>query len=312
MRLIAIIGVPRTDYTLIESIIQARLLGLEVVLVDLASNLKRCPAQLPVAKKIAVDFLSPGGITTALRPLAPQIILSFTEFNLILAAQVRERLNLVGSSVEVEKLICNKEKTRRRLCECGLSEVDYKVTSLERLKKDIRCFEPPLIIKPIDLTGSIGVYALQAESDIGGFQAIFDDLKKEEKRQRKFIIERYIHGDEYSIEGICINGKFHMLTLTRKRTSGFPHFFEVGHTLPAREHGIGVDYNNYIQNAVEALGIETAPIHAEIKISGTKIEMVEIHTRFGGDYIPLLMERAFGYKVFGMFYSAFMEAISGT
>jgi predicted ATP-grasp superfamily ATP-dependent carboligase len=304
---LAIIGIPRTDHTLIESVFQARLRGLDVTLVDIASTLETSPQHLPVARKLALDSLSADEVTKALAPFSPHLIISFTEFNLVLAAQVRQRLGLSGPSVEVEERVRNKDETRGRLCDRGLSAVNFKVTTLPHLEDAVRRFQPPFVIKPTDMTGSIGVYAVRTDSDLDGFRSLFTDLNYEETRNRKFLIEDFIEGDEYSLEGISLNSRFHLLTVTRKRTSGFPHFVEVGHTLPAREHPTTEKFSGFIQDVIEALGIQTAPIHAEVKASDERIELVEIHTRFGGDYIPLLMERAFGYKVFGMFYDAVLS-----
>jgi len=301
-----LIGIPRTDYTLVESVIQARLRGVEIFLADQEAALATCPDYLPVAGKIALSSLSLKAATQSLCRLAPQFVISFSEFNLVLAAQVRERLGLPGLSVEVEERVRKKHHTRERLRDCGLSNVDFAIATFAQLREMASGFKLPFVIKPVDMTGSIGVYGVRSKRDIDHFRNAFVDLKREETRQREFMIEAFIEGDEYSVEGICLKGHFHLLAVTRKYTNSFPNFAEIGHTLPATVSSDNLDYGTFIQAIVNALNIDTAPIHAEVKAKGDRIELVEIHTRFGGDYIPLLLERAFGYKVFAMYYDALL------
>ena len=51
--------------------------------------------------------------------------------------------------------------------------------------------------------------------------------------RKKAIIEEYIDGDEFSAESISYRGNHTVLTITRKQTTGAPHFIETGHIQPA-------------------------------------------------------------------------------
>lgn len=305
MTCLIIVGIPRTDYTLIESIVQARLRGIDVFLVDRPSQLDACPELLPVANRIGVDRLDVDRVTEAVRGLRPRFVVSFGEFNLVLAAEVRERLGLHGPAAGAVKLTRSKHDTRRRLRTCGLTQVEFQLTTLADLDKATERFGPPFVIKPASMTGSIGVHAVRRRDDIAAFRTRFVDPEAEEQRQRQFIIESFIEGDEYSVDGIYLAGQFHLFAVAQKRTNGFPNFAEVGHTLPARERD-DVDLSGFIASVAAALGLDTTPIHAEVKICGRTIELVEIHARFGGDYIPLLIEKAFGCSVFGAYYDVLL------
>jgi biotin carboxylase len=305
MAYLAIIGVPRTDYTLIESILQARLRGMDVVLIDRPSQLDGCPEHVPVANRICLDRLDADRIAEALSGLNPQFVVSFSEFNLLLAAEVRERLGLHGPTADAVKLARRKHDTRRRLRTCGLSKVDFQVTTLADLDKDAERFKPPFVIKPASMTGSIGVHAVRHRDEIASFRTRFINPEAEQQRDRQFIIEDFIEGDEYSVDGIYLAGRFHLFAVTQKRTNGFPNFAEIGHTLPARQSG-DADFGGFIATVAAALGLDTTPIHAEVKVSDRNIELIEIHARFGGDFIPLLIEKAFGYNVFGAYYDVLL------
>nr|WP_246405442.1 ATP-grasp domain-containing protein [Nocardiopsis algeriensis] len=120
------------------------------------------------------------------------------------------------------------------------------------------------------------------------------------------MVEDFIPSAECSVEGICVRGTFHLLAVTGKRTSGFPYFYETGHLLPDPAQESGSRFGTYLQEIVSALGIDTAPVHAEVKASDDAIELIEIHTRFGGDLVPALMEKALDIRGFGYFYDALL------
>jgi hypothetical protein len=305
MARLAIIGTPRTEYVLAESIIQARLRGLDVALLDAPSGLDRCPAHLPLAERIRLDAADAGRAVEALGPFDPQLVVSFSEFNLLLAAEVRDRLGLAGPTADAVRLTRCKHETRRRLNQCGLSQVAFEVTTLAELEETAKRFEPPFIVKPASMTGSIGVHAVLRWEDLAAFRARFVDPQAEEAGRRQLIVEQYIGGDEYSVEGICCSGAFHLLAVTAKRTNGPPNFAETGHTLPARPRG-DANFGGFVGAVAAALGIDAAPIHAEVKVLDGRIELIEIHTRFGGDHIPLLIEKAFGISPFGAYYDVLL------
>jgi predicted ATP-grasp superfamily ATP-dependent carboligase len=304
MTYLALVGVPRTAYTLQEAVMQARLRGYEVALVDAAAGLAIVPSTLPVSRLVEVDRLMPDTVADALTAIAPEQVLSFSELHLGLAARVRERLGVAGEPSAVEDLVRDKAATRRRLLECGLSGVRCAVTTLNELPSATADFSTPFVVKPLDMTGSIGVRAIQSRDDIRSYPELFADLGAEEHRERRLLVEEFLHGTEYSVEGISVEGAFHLLAVTEKETSGFPSFYETGHLLPARAQHTDSRFGPYVQEVITALGIGTAPIHAEVKVTPDAIDLIEIHTRFGGDLIPLLMERALGIKAFGQFYDA--------
>jgi biotin carboxylase len=306
---LAIVGVPRSEHTLVEAILQARLRGLEVALVDRPSALDGCPGS-PAVRRIALD--RPDAVTAAdtLREFDPRFVVSFSEFNLLLAAEIRERLDLPGLSPEAVRRTRCKYATRERLKEQGLTRAAFALTALADLDETAARFDPPFVIKPTSMTGSIGVHAVRRHEDVAAFKERFVSWEAEATRDRAFVVESFLEGEEYSVEGICHGGAFHLVAITAKRTNGFPNFAETGHLLPARSCP-GVDFAGFIGRVAAALELDSTPIHAEVKALGTRIELIEIHARFGGDLIPLLIEKALGYNVFSAWYDTLLgEAVT--
>ena len=52
-------------------------------------------------------------------------------------------------------------------------------------------------------------------------------------QKQEVILEEFIEGPEYSGESIAYEGKYKLLAITEKHTTGAPHFVEIGHRQPA-------------------------------------------------------------------------------
>ena len=79
----------------------------------------------------------------------------------------------------------------------------------------------------------------------------------------------------------------HFLALTKKYTTGAPHFIETAHIEPApvSEETLN-NVKKIVEHALTSLKIENGASHSELKIDkdGT-IKLIEIGARMGGDFI---------------------------
>ena len=143
--------------------------------------------------------------------------------------------------------------------------------------------EYPLIVKPTDRSGSRAINKILKKEELS--DAI--KLAVENSFEKKAIVEEYIDGDEFSAESISFHGKHNFLTVTRKQTTGYPHFIETGHIEPA---GLSEEIIEKIKSAIlpalDSLKIENGASHAEFKITQNgDIRIIEIGARMGGDCI---------------------------
>lgn len=141
----------------------------------------------------------------------------------------------------------------------------------------------PVIVKPIDRSGSRGIYKLDSED------GLTDAVKAAmaEGFEKKALIEEFAEGTEYSVECISFHGEHHMLAMTLKYTTGAPHFIETGHLEPAPVNEKTLKrVREVVYHALNSLGIENSASHSELKIAedGT-IKIIEIGGRMGGDCI---------------------------
>jgi carbamoyl-phosphate synthase large subunit len=100
------------------------------------------------------------------------------------------------------------------------------------------------------------------------------------------LVEEFIEGPEYSIEGLHHDGKSEVIQFTEKKTTEFPYNVELGHIQPAN---ISEENKQKIREIVakigKALNFVNCPSHTELKINERGIYVIETSPRLGGDYI---------------------------
>lgn len=206
---------------------------------------------------------------------------------------VASKLSLVGNPVDSSIICTNKYRMKRVLRDDGFKVANfYSVNAFSDLE-NAGSLNYPLIVKPADRSGSLGVKKIASESELEeAFKTALDcSLGKE------VIVEEFIEGYELSVESISMQGRHFILALTDKVTTGAPHFVELEHHQPAE---VGEELRNeildIIPKALSSLNIQSGAAHSEIIISDGAIYINEIGARMGGDFIGShLVELSTGY-----------------
>jgi biotin carboxylase len=149
------------------------------------------------------------------------------------------------------------------------------------------------VVKPVDLSGSLHVRKCCTAEDVA--QALHDaggggDPDLDRTSLPLALIEEFVPGPEYSIEGFVQSGRVHVLSITKKLLAAEPFFVEVGHIVPG-DLGSATSrrVEAYVRRVVNALGLSLGPFHAEIRLSPRGPLLIEIAARMGGDNIPDLL-----------------------
>lgn len=141
------------------------------------------------------------------------------------------------------------------------------------------------ILKPSRNSGSRGIAKVSRDMDKADFVKAYD-VALNESRDKSVLIEQFIEGPEFSIEIIVWNGNVNVLTVTDKKTTGAPHFVELGHNQPSCFSTTDVETLKVAAVAgVKALGVNNCACHAEAKLMDGKAYLMEIGARLGGDFI---------------------------
>ncbi|WP_375631696.1 MULTISPECIES: ATP-grasp domain-containing protein [unclassified Bartonella] len=227
----------------------------------------------------------------------PQKIFTYDELSVELAAALAESLGATTIGNEVAAIVKDKAKLREIFSATGLPQpVSYICSSEEDVINfiDLSNFDK-FIIKPRHGLGSQGVSLITSKTDI--YNAI-SKLNQEDRSD--FLIEEFIEGKEFSVEGVIVKGKPIFFGVTEKKIIDNGTFIEVGHTFPAPittqlEKEI---YDSWTK-AINALNFNVGLFHAECWETSNGIVLGEIHARPGGDFIHWLQELVTGIETYG-------------
>ena len=193
-----------------------------------------------------------------------------------------EKLNLIGNGTESSLISTNKYLMRKAFEKRkDPSPKNYRSDELkENIISEWKC---PLIVKPVDRSGSRGINKVESPEELDKAIKLAEELSFD----KKAIIEEFVEGNEYSVEYVSYKGVHHFLAVTKKMTTGAPHFIETGHVQPANiPNHILKNIKKIIEHALDTLKIKYGASHSEIKIdSKGNIMIIEIGGRMGGDCI---------------------------
>lgn len=141
----------------------------------------------------------------------------------------------------------------------------------------------PVVVKPTDRSGSRAITKVTCAEELA--DAVSRAI--EQSFEKRAIVEEYISGAEYSVETISFQGQHTCLAITKKYTTGEPHYIEVGHLQPAP---LDTDMQDKVKEtvfaALDALEVRNGAGHSELRIDRAgNVRIIEIGSRMGGDCI---------------------------
>lgn len=207
-------------------------------------------------------------------------------------AYVAETLGLPTIGQEKAILFTNKYQMRcfcrdhglntPEFCECETPEqvIEFK----NRLNK-------PVIMKPLDSQSSRGVYIIEDEQTV---RAHFEETRQYSSGKKAVIVERYIHGTEFTVDGIIVGGKHYSLAVSQKKHYNYNP--NVASELFFSYQNSEYDYDQLRAQNDKVVDLAKLPFgitHAEYKYEDGKFYLIEIAARGGGtrissDIVPLM------------------------
>jgi biotin carboxylase len=198
---------------------------------------------------------------------------------------IAQELGLIGNSVQSGVLSTNKYAMRKALVASGVHCPQFvKVSDMASALNMTTRMNYPLIVKPCDRSGSIGVCRVNSYDELG--VAVEEALRV--SLYHEAIIEDFIQdSEEISIEGISWNNEYYVLAVTDKLTTGAPHYVELAHHQPSRHSDAQIkEAIRQAKLSVRALGIQYGASHSELMLTQDgRVHVTEIGARMGGDFI---------------------------
>ncbi|MBK3580227.1 ATP-grasp domain-containing protein [Streptomyces sp. MBT65] len=213
-------------------------------------------------------------------------------------ARSGEWLGVPGNPPEAVRLTRNKDACRAALAAAGFRQPAVRLcTSAPDAAAFLRHSRGPWVVKPRDGMASIGVRKVLGPDELPAALAGLPDPDL-------FLVEEFVEGPEYSVEGVVLSTGPKVLAVTEKEVLPPPHFVEIGHVLPAPlPPDTRAEIDRQVTAALTALGLRFGVFHAELWLTGAGVVLGEIHTRPGGDWLHRLLTHAIpGLELFGLLY----------
>lgn len=288
-----------------DTVRKAKALGLDVILLQHKSKLE--PEQSALADvTFVVDYRDWSVVRplveTAHRTWGIGAALSLTEPGLDVAARINDLLGLGGTRYATSHRLRDKWQMRRHLAASGADTIAARlVCGRESLPAFGDAHGYPFIVKPTDMTAGWGVLPVADPAEV---PRIWDEIQRLRRDGvtygttlftiQDFLMEEYVSGPEFSVEGFSFGGRHAIVAVTEKLVDA-GRFVELGHTLPAR---IDPDLERAIVDAVrrflDVMGVKDGPSHTEVRVGTQGPVVIESHNRIGGDHIGDLLRAAYG------------------
>lgn len=206
----------------------------------------------------------------------------------VVAAAVAESLGLPHNPVTAVEAARDKHRQREALAARG---VPVPAFSLHHLGDDPRAIagrtQYPCVLKPVALSASRGVMRVDNPDGFVAahrrLAAILDapDADGLSRATRAYLVEAFIAGPEFALEGLVRDGRFHALAVFDKPDPlDGPFFEETIYVTPSRL--AGKDIRAMVacaQEAVSALGLERGPVHVELRHNAAGPWLIELAAR---------------------------------
>lgn len=239
---------------------------------------------LQVAKEEGVD----GVLAYASDPAAPT------------AAYVAEKLGLPTNPHRAVETLCNKDMFRSFLRENGFNAPQSAGYSEKaRVIADIARYRFPIIIKPVDSSGSKGATVLHS---IDGLEAAIE-FAFSFSRSHRIIVEEFIEKKhEYLIGGdiFVSDGRIILWGLLNcHRDQAVNPLVPVGKSYPLVIEGSNIRaVKDTLQKMVDYLGLKFGSVNVELVVDKSdRVWPIDIGPRAGGNMIPDLLSMIFGLDV---------------
>jgi biotin carboxylase len=135
----------------------------------------------------------------------------------------------------------------------------------------------PCVLKPLHLSASRGVIRA---NDADEFDQAAARIRKM-TGDGQILVEDFIPGREFALEGIATRGRLQTLALFDKPDPlDGPFFEETIYVTPSRAAGeTQREIQAAAQSAVSALGLTDGPVHAEMRVNSQGVWMLEVAAR---------------------------------
>lgn len=212
------------------------------------------------------------------------VITDQTDLPVRTMAYVSEKLGLPGNSYDVACIFTDKYLMREKCKELGIRTLKYRLCSnVDEAANFFNDLGRTVILKPVDNQGSKGVNKVENLEEL--YEKFPDAMKG--SRSNQVLIEEFVVGREFLVEGIAVNYEF------RNLCCGDTDYFDIPDVFSASKREFpSVAPSNIVQKVcdlnekiVKGFGFKQGIIHGEYIMDGDDVILIEIAGRGGGVFI---------------------------
>lgn len=233
----------------------------------------------------------PGTDAEAVRALAPDAVVTFSERMIRTTAELAPAAGLAFHTPGTALLLTDKARQRATLRAAGVDDVrTAPLDSLADWPGALTEVGLPAVIKPVRGAGSRHTHPVRDEDEALHLLAeIFEDMPPAPSGEPRLTMEELLvgrdvlpFGDYASVESLCgpegimhlaVSGKLPLVTPFREPGRYWPS------QLPEDEQQAVLDL---VTRALEALGVRHGLTHTEVKLTAEGPRLVEVNGRLGG------------------------------
>jgi biotin carboxylase len=292
---------PTTGYRNNDFVAAARKLGVEIVAA--ANYCHRLAPSWGLPPIMALHFDQPEqAADSVLREIDGTLdgVLAVDDSGVELAALLSERLGLPGNPAHAVRRVRDKLAFRRLLQEREFlcPEFHHLPTGADA-RKPVPDLKFPVVVKARRLSGSRGV--IRADDSEALVRAVnrvraIQSRADRDAQELGLIIEDFIPGREYALEGTLERGELTTLALFDKPDPlDGPYFEETLYVTPSRLPGaLQERIHHEVARACGVAGLATGPVHAEVRVNEHGIWLLEIAARSIGGLCARVLTHSLG------------------
>jgi biotin carboxylase len=242
---------------------------------------------------VTLDFVDPEVAARQASKFAEQFavdaVIPVDEDTAVAAASVAQALGLKHNSIDSVRAAKNKHRMRELLSVARVRVPRYWHFTLDDDPAEVAArVTYPCVVKPVFLSTSRGVMRADNEADfviaVERLARILDQ-KEIAKRggavAREVLAEEFIPGREVAVEGMLTDGELRVLAIFDKPDPlDGPFFEETIYVTPSRHpQPVQAEIRRTTAAATRAMGLDSGPIHAELRVNDEGAWVIEVAAR---------------------------------
>ena len=275
---------------------------LSVEIIAAADYCHRLAPEWGLHPLLALPFDQPQrALALALRHLRPRpdAVLAVDDHGVELAALLSRRLGLPGNPVRSVRLLRDKLAFRSLLKRHRMNCPWFRHLRSDADPAALRALRLPAVVKARRLAASRGVIRADDRLELIRAVAQVRRIQKQGDRnaaQLGLVIEAFIPGREYALEGLLVNGRLRVLALFDKPDPlDGPYFEETIYVTPSHlSPTVQRAAAREVEQACRHAGLAHGPVHGEFRINDRGIWLLEIAPRSIGGLCGAVLTHTLG------------------